>query len=358
MEKRRKRSPWPLALLFRLIVIVSAAALAISYLSVYVNPSVVSFTLFFGLYFIPLVILNLFILLAGIIRRTCAVWITFITLLPAILFAELFVRWGEVTPGNEGTPLKVCTYNVGLFSQGVDNNYEKSFTGIKEFLNTQKADIVCLQEFYIQDTTSIAAHFPQYPYFNYHLFRGRRGWHFGNLTLSKHPITHKGEITFKGSTNLATYTDIDFYGKKIRIYNSHLESHSISFTSLIKKMRESEKVTNEIYEVHDKVAGTFRKRATQVDVILNHSANSQYPAIICGDLNDTPMSYTYHRLVSERKDSFRQSGKGFSATYSLLWPLLRIDYILYPEPFWSKSHTTPRIEYSDHYPVVSELIIP
>ena len=358
MEKRRKRSPWPLALLFRLIVIVSAVAMAISYMSVYINPSVVSFTLFFGLYFIPLVILNLLILLAGIIRRTGAVWITFIVLLPSILFAELFVRWGEVTPGDEGTPLKVCTYNVGLFSQGESNNYEKSFRGVKEFLRTQDADIVCLQEFYIEDTTTIAAHFPQYPYFNYHLFRGRRGWHFGNLTLSKHPIINKGNITFKGSTNLAIFSDILFKNNTIRIYNAHLESHSISFTTLIKRMRESKKVTEEIYEVHDKVAGTFRKRAMQVDVILNHSSNSQYPAIICGDLNDTPMSYTYNRLVSERKDSFRQSGKGFSATYSLLWPLLRIDYILYPAPFWSESHITPRIEHSDHYSVLSVLIIP
>ncbi|MPN35093.1 hypothetical protein SDC9_182588 [bioreactor metagenome] len=86
--------------------------------------------------------------------------------------------------------------------------------------------------------------------------------------------------------------------------------------------------------------------------------DSNLPAIVCGDFNDTPMSYTYKNLAFHKRDSFRQAGKGFSATYSLMWPLLRIDYILYPAPYCSLSHKTPRIEYSDHYPVVSELIIP
>ncbi|HON55375.1 MAG TPA: endonuclease/exonuclease/phosphatase family protein, partial [Bacteroidales bacterium] len=89
-----------------------------------------------------------------------------------------------------------------------------------------------------------------------------------------------------------------------------------------------------------------------------HMSKSEYPAIICGDFNDTPMSYTYHILMKGMKDSFRESGRGFSATYSYLWPMLRIDYILYPEKFWSMSHITQKVPYSDHYPVFSGIIIP
>lgn len=356
MAKKRKKLPWPLALVSRLVIISAAAALAFSYLSIYINPAKFTLPLFFGLYFIPLVLLNLFILAAGISKRSGAVWITFIALLPSILFAELFVRWGDPAKGEEGIALKVCTYNVGLFSQGKSDISPEQ--GIASFLEKENAGVVCLQEFRINDTNKIKEMFPSYPYHYYHLFNGRDIGYFGNLTLSRFPIAHKGKIIFNKSTNLCIYTDIVHYGKTLRFYNTHLESHSISFTSLIKNIREKEKISDEIFNVHDKVAGTFKRRSLQVDTIVHHAGNSGLPSVICGDFNDTPMSYTYKNLVSERKDSFRESGRGFSATYSLLWPLLRIDYILYPPDFWSMSHNSPQIRFSDHYPVISELIIP
>lgn len=358
MGSRRKRSPWPLALLFRLTVVTAAVALILSYISLYINPSVTSIPLYFGLYFIPLVLVNLFILLLGILRRSGAVWITFAALLPSILFAELFVRWGDVNIDKEGESLKICTYNVGTFTQGQNKERTFNIEGISRFIKEENPHIVCFQEFYIRDTSEINGILSQYPYRYYHLFGTRSNRKFGNITYSKYPIIDQGKLVFKASTNLCIYTDIQLQNKTLRVYNTHLESHSISFTALVKKMRESSNVTDEIYEVHDRMAGTFRKRAQQVDSIVLHSNSSNYPAIICGDLNDTPMSYTYNKLTKNRKDSFRQAGKGFSATYSLFWPLLRIDYILYPSPIWSLSHKTSRIRYSDHYPVVTEIIIP
>ena len=67
------------------------------------------------------------------------------------------------------------------------------------------------------------------------------------------------------------------------------------------------------------------------------------------------MSYTYYRLSKGRDDSFRKAGEWFGATFSFLWPLLRIDYVLYPEEFRAISHRTPHRPYSDHYPVVTEI---
>ncbi|HAY18678.1 MAG TPA: hypothetical protein DCY24_05705, partial [Rikenellaceae bacterium] len=60
------------------------------------------------------------------------------------------------------------------------------------------------------------------------------------------------------------------------------------------------------------------------------------------------MSHTYNRLKKGRKDSFVEAGKGFGATYSFLWPFIRIDYILYPSHFSAVSHTVPHVRYSDH----------
>ncbi len=361
MKKRRKkgRSPWPIALIFRFVIVVSAIALLISYLSIYISPSITSIPLFFGLYFIPLVLINLFLLLVGLIRRSGATWITFVVLLPSILFADLFLRWGDPDEGEKGIALKLCTYNVGLFAQNHKGMSREALLGnVSQFITREDPGIACFQEFYVKDTSLIRKNFAKYPYIYYHFFHLRNGGRFGNLTISKFPIIDGGKITFKGGTNLCIYTDIEHFGKTLRIYNTHLESHSISFTALIKKMSKSDKVSEDLYDIHDRMANTFKKRALQVDTIAAHSSQSDYPAIICGDFNDTPMSYAYHRLIQDRKDSFKEAGKGFSASYSHLWPLLRIDYILYPRYFWSMSHQTKRVNYSDHYPVISEIIIP
>lgn len=360
MKKKRKKgkSSWPIIFIFRLILVVSALALLISYLSIYINPSITSIPLFFGLYFIPLVFLNVFLLIVGLIRRSGATWITFVILLPSILFADLFVRWGKPNEGEKGIALKVCTYNVGLFAQKKGLDRGELLSNVARFISKEGPEVICFQEFYVKDTAKIRGEFSEYPYIYYHFFNLRNGGKFGNLTISKFPIVSGGKITFKGSTNLCIYTDIEHFGKIIRVYNTHLESHSISFTALIKKMSKSDKVSDDLLEVHDRMASTFKKRALQVDAIAAHASESDYSAIICGDFNDTPMSYTYHKLTTDRKDSFKESGRGFSATYAHLWPLLRIDYILYPKYFRSMSHQTKRVDYSDHYPVISEIIIP
>ena len=78
-------------------------------------------------------------------------------------------------------------------------------------------------------------------------------------------------------------------------------------------------------------------------------------AFVCGDFNDDPMSYTYFRMSRGRKDSFREAGHGFAATFARLWPVLRIDYIMLPDRFDALEHSTPRVKFSDHYPVVSTI---
>ena len=75
--------------------------------------------------------------------------------------------------------------------------------------------------------------------------------------------------------------------------------------------------------------------------------------LVLGDFNDNPLSYTVHRLSRGRRDTFVQAGKGFGATFRTLWPLLRIDYILYPPGLEAVSYEVPRVKYSDHYPIIA-----
>ena len=100
---------------------------------------------------------------------------------------------------------------------------------------------------------------------------------------------------------------------------------------------------------------SITRRPKQVDKVFEDIENCPVESFVCGDFNDNPMSYTYFRMTRGRKDAFVEAGEGFGATYSLLWPMLRIDYVLFPDIYKAISHYIPKVPYSDHYPVVTEI---
>jgi endonuclease/exonuclease/phosphatase family metal-dependent hydrolase len=360
----RRKTPLLFGLTFRLILIIAGISLVISYASVYINPSKFGLPLFFGLYFVPIIIINLLLLIIALIRRSKSAWIPAMALLPTLMFTDLFYKIGSENKTDvEGIKLKIESYNVGMFSSSkTKESREECRTKVIRHIEENNPDIACFQEFYADTKAQIDSLFPNYKYRYYHVFKIRNGKYFGNLIISRFPIVSQGKISFRRSTNLSIYADIDHFGRIIRIYNNHLESYNVSFTSLIQKLNGKEKIAgeeikNDIKEVHEKVLGTFIKRSDQVNKILENISLSAHPAIICGDFNDTPMSFTYHRLVSGRKDSFREAGSGFGATFIPVWPLLRIDYILYPQEFGDINHKTHNLKLSDHYPISTEIII-
>lgn len=341
--------------IFRIILIVFAAALLIAYLSVYINPAVFSIPGFFGMYYIPILFINLLLLLLALTQRSRSAWIPFIILLPSLLLSEYFVKLGRNEDVYQGNSFKVMTYNVGQFASS-----KKGFPrgeckdSIVLLVERQRPDIACFQEFSISDTANVSKLFPGYPYKYYHFFKIRDNYYFGNLTISRFPIVSNGVISFKGSTNLSIYSDIKGKNMTLRVYNNHLESYNISPTSIVKKMGDGyEKLSKEIAQVHGKMKGSNQKRAKQVDEVMDHIQDSGLPCLVCGDFNDTPISYTYHQLCKESKDAFMEAGEGFGATYSVLWPMLRIDYVLVPESFGVKTYTVTKTRLSDHYPIIT-----
>ncbi len=383
----RKRSPLLFGITFRAILIVAAAAMFLSYAAVYINPAKFALPLFFGLYFIPIIAINLLLLLVAILRRSASAWITVAALLPALLYTELFVKIGhseEVC--KEGIGLSIESYNVGMFSSSEDGfTREKCRLEIGKHITEHSPDIICLQEFFAESYTQADTIYGKnYPHRHYHLFKARNGKLFGNMILSKFPIAESGRISFPGSTNLAIFADVEHYGRTLRIYNNHLESYNVSFTALAHKFSQlikekkgqfastaeqepgsafteleavGQEITKDIVQTHESMKGTFIKRSQQVEKIIEHINQTPHNTIICGDFNDTPMSYSYHTLAKSRKDTFKEAGSGFGATFAPIWPLLRIDYLLVPDQAQCIRHTIHKIPLSDHYPVKAEVII-
>ena len=182
----------------------------------------------------------------------------------------------------------------------------------------------------------------------YYVFTSASG-HSGNLTLSRLPVSGKGKMEFDKSTNLALYTDITMpKGGSFRIYNCHFESYNISISHILTAVREEE----ELKDTGRRMRRSIRQRPAQVNAVVKDIEDSDRKAIVLGDFNDTPLSYTYHRLSRGRKDSFVTSGKGFGASYRDFWPLLRIDYVLLPPGLEGQTHRTLKVRYSDHYPII------
>ena len=253
--------------------------------------------------------------------------------------------------------LKIISYNVGRFAlsekaSGIDNR-SRCADSVFAFISSQDADVICLQEFYVKDMRKLKSYVSEKMKdyrAEFYMFPGRNGA-FGNVTLSRIPVTGKGVVKFEESANLAIYTDHQFDGRRFRVYNCHFESYNISFTGMVRALFNAD---GEVFaQTGTKMKRSISRRPKQVDRVFSDIESCPLEAFVCGDFNDNPMSYTYYRMTRGRKDAFVERGSGFGATYARLWPMLRIDYIMVPERFDALSCEIPRVGWSDHYPVVT-----
>lgn len=349
-KKKTERGLSAGQIVFRILVIISAVALCISYLSIFIDPAFMALPYFFGLYYIPIFLLNIALLMVGLIKMRRYLIVSLVALLPSLFFADLFLKFGSEEKSVYGDEVKVMTYNVGGFglaAKGMDKS--QAFAKINEFVAREAPDILCMQEFSASDSASLASAIKFLPY-RHSTFNGEK--HLtGDITFSRYPIVDSGYIRFKDSSNKCIWCDIRINDVTVRVYNCHLQSTSFSFANTLERFAHKGQFTDEVKDVHERLAHSNIQRSQQVGAIHDHIAASTLPNIVCGDFNDTPMSYTYHRLASAHKDSFADGGNGFGATFSILWPLLRIDYILVPENVSCDRTTVTRVPYSDHYPV-------
>ena len=135
--------------LLKLFAFLGAVALILSYLSVYLPPSDLSSVLmFFGLYFIPILFFNLLIFIIALFRLKSVAFLTFIVMLPTLFYADLFVKFSKDETAPDGKPFKILTYNVGRMRLSRDGLESAANTArIEKFLQQEKPDIVCMQEF-------------------------------------------------------------------------------------------------------------------------------------------------------------------------------------------------------------------
>jgi len=265
--------------------------------------------------------------------------------------------------------IKVLSYNVHLFGFYTPLAENK----IIEYITDSDADIVCLQEFgyssapkknYLKQSEILETLQKKYPYHHIELARVKSSGAYGIATFSKFPIIKKAKVNYESKYNLTMYSDIQINGKRVRVFNCHLESNQLTKNdkALIKNLGEEYR-NDRINEVADhfseKLERSFKLRAKQADAIAGEISKTDIPIILCGDINDVPVSYTYSKIKGGRLyDAFTGSGRGYGYTFNekLFW--FRIDMIMHSKEFSAyRFRVDGGVDYSDHFPVGCYLVL-
>ncbi len=347
--------------------IIVAVGLLLAYLCSFVNPKVVWWIGFFGLAYMYLLVANLCFVLYWLISGKKK----FALLSLIIILIGWNMIWKNIQPfakklpeARAGEGLKVLSFNVHMFSQRDSEQPDGTNLNIFDFFRKSGADIICMQEFmstkWVDDLNEkvIRKQFAQAPYCYIEQTIGA----VGIATFSKYPIIRKQLIYSDNSTNACIFCDLVIGSDTIRVYNMHLKSVGLNMEERalldnVVKTEYNDSDVSTLKAIIRQMAASSVRRARQVKTVSEHIAESPYPVIICGDFNDPPASYSYRKIRGGRKDAFVESGCGRSTTYNIgRISSQRIDYIMYSPVFEAYDYASPRVQLSDHYPVVCRLI--
>jgi endonuclease/exonuclease/phosphatase family metal-dependent hydrolase len=344
--------------LFGLNIVFSIVTLLLYY-SAHIPPSIFWPSTFLPL-LIPLFIVINFIFLVFFVVKTSLK--ALLSLIVLIIGYSFILRTYAIHFNNMEEPgLRVLSYNVRIFNvyDHLRDTDSASSKNMIQWLKSNPAEILCLQEFYEYSPDSVFNTLgrisKEYPHYNYSpFFRNKNdnmktGSSFGMIIFSKLPIINKGTLQgmppfYKTSNNQVLYIDVRKGKDTIRIYNIHLQSMALEENEI--------SMSGGWKRVAHKLKRGAISRSGQITVLNEHIKKcSVKKIIICGDLNDTPYSYSYETFKSNFNNSFEEAGNGFGFTYNGKL-FLRID-----NQFFSRNITVSsfkvhkEIKYSDHFPI-------
>jgi endonuclease/exonuclease/phosphatase family metal-dependent hydrolase len=352
--------------LIKVLTIICLSGMILAYLAPFIHPNTLKILPFFGLAYPILLLFTLIFLVIWTFAKSKWAIITLVVLLIGgkMHFRMIAIGSNEEILPTEERILNVMSYNVRLFdlyTAETDHRFEKR-NAIFNYIQTENPDIICFQEFYHQDRpTSFSTRdtliqllgIKDYHERYAHKLRGRQN--FGVAILSKYPMIAKGDVMFstqgEKDFNYCIFVDIIKNLDTFRVYNVHLQSIKLQqddYSVFVDGSTETAEKKSTLRLLIDKLTVAYPKRAQQAITVAEHIQSSPFPTIVCGDFNDTPMSYAYNQFDRILVDAFRNCSSGIGSTYVGKVPAGRIDYIFHTPNLKSSHFVIQKEAFSDH----------
>ncbi len=257
--------------------------------------------------------------------------------------------------------LLVVSYNVAGY--GGNYKYEQAFDTIFGYVRRLSPDILCTQEDMSSKWLDTQKRYAElFPYNDtVRVSDPSRNKAVNSVGIhTRFPILRKERISYESISNGSVAYFLKVGADTVVVVNNHLESTHLSnrdrrkYEDMLKGGMSRDTVQAETSLLVDKLGEAMAVRARQADALHQWiDAHRQYPLIVCGDFNDTPISYTRHALAQGLTDCFVEAGNGLGLSFNRKGFNFRIDHLL------CSGHFTPyrceidsKIDVSDHYPLL------
>lgn len=287
-------------------------------------------------------------------------WIPFAGLVVASLTIRTYFPLNLPSDPPAGS-IKVVTYNT--FNYASKSRDADGRLSVVNYLIRQRADIICLQEAavtppHLYDTdvrpplqAAGTAHFDSV--------------NIGNNILalySRYPIVEKRTLCAHGVNGAALFKLLLAPADTLHVINCHLESMHLgaddrrSYRTMV-RAEDNADIEGRSRHLMGKIRSAAVARARQADAVAEYvEAHPGKSFIVCGDFNDSPVSYTRRRIAEGLTDAYRESGNGLGRSFNRDAIVVRIDHLFCSDDWTPYSCTVDRsIQASDHYPVTAYL---
>lgn len=338
-----------------------SVALFIAYLTPHVEPSTFGSLTIVGI-FAPILYIGVAIclLIWIVMGRWRIAGCVALMLIPGLFrFTDFYNvelhRYVEQKPSSRSFTL--MSYNVRGFRNDSSNRAVDGY--VEYFSGADVADIVCFQE-YALDMPCVERVDSLFNAYHGKVYR-RDVVETGDVVLrtySRYPIIASGAISGEGR-GTSQWVDVVIKNDTLRIFNNHLYTMNISSedSSDIERgriLQDGERMRS----IVERIAKNSSVRADFVDTLSMVIDNTPYRRVICGDFNDTPMSYVYSTLKQNHVDAFEECGRGYGYTFRPMYGTLRIDYILHSPELETESYVAgDDVLLSDHLPISARIKI-
>lgn len=350
--------------------LIAVAALLLSYLAPVINPQTFWPIAFFGIAYLPLLLVNVCFVCYWLIRRLKFALLS----LGAIL-----IGWGtlenhfgfnaavaeEAVVSHDSANIRLFTYNVHFFRTFEQEDTAPAIlSDVMGLVDSIAPDIICIQEYYTRQKGAYrtAKTFQQQIGMPYHyvLPAAKNDYEaYGMAIFSRYPIVASGHLSdHEYGVNRIIYADIDKDGQTFRVYNVHLRSIGFQkedYEFIKSPAKTLEKDAASTKRIGARLKWAFDARSAQADALQEHSRTCKIPYVIAGDFNDTPLSYAVNKVSSGLQNAFREKGRGWGVTYNGDFPNFQIDYILASKDFEVSRYQIIKEKLSDHYPVWADV---